>query len=209
MRDAELAIRGFPTMMARDSQPAVRPSESAEGEAPLVTRALEGDAEAFGGLVERYAGTARRVARAILGEPEDADDAAQEAFLTAWRKLEQYDPGRPFGPWFLRIVANTARDLRRARRVRETHPLGPGQASAEASPAEEADRSLVRARIDEALARLPERQRLAVVMFDVEGYPHADIADILGIPDGTVRSLVFHGRRTLRKALAPIMGEWK
>jgi RNA polymerase sigma-70 factor (ECF subfamily) len=209
MRDAELAILGFPTMMARDSKPAARSHETTGEEATLAAQALAGDAEAFGSLVERYAATARRVARAVLDEPEDADDAAQEAFLTAWRKLKQYDPKRPFGPWILRIVANAARDIRRARRVRETEPLAPGLASTEASPADQTDRSLLRARLDTALASLPERQRLAVVMFDVEGYPHADIAEILDVPDGTVRSLVFHGRRALRKALSPIMGELK
>ncbi|NNG17893.1 MAG: sigma-70 family RNA polymerase sigma factor, partial [Gemmatimonadales bacterium] len=148
-------------------------------------------------------------ARTILSEPEDADDAAQEAFLTAWRKLRQYDLTRPFRPWFLRIVANAARDIRRARRVRETEPLAPGLASTEASPAEATEQSLLRERLDTALRGLSERQRLAVVMFDVEGYAHADIAEVLGVPEGTVRSLVFHGRRALRKALSPIMGELK
>lgn len=208
MGDAELAIQGFPGMMAWDSH-AARPRETSEDEAAYAAQALAGDAEAFGVLIQRYAGTARRVARAILADPEDADDAAQDAFLTAWRKLEQYDPKRPFRPWFLRIVANTARDIRRARRVRETQPIAPGLASTEASPAEETERSLLRAQLDTALASLPERQRLAVVMFDVEGYAHADIAEILGVPEGTVRSLVFHGRRALRKALSPIIGEWK
>ena len=208
MRDAELAIQGLPGMMARDSH-AARPREAGGDEATYAAQALAGDAEAFGVLIQRYAGTARRVAQAILADPEDADDAAQDAFLTAWRKLEQYDPKRPFRPWFLRIVANTARDVRRARRVRETQLLSPGLASTVASPAEETERSLLRARLDTALASLPERQRLAVVMFDVEGYAHADIAEILGVPEGTVRSLVFHGRRSLRKALSPIIGEWK
>ena len=196
-------------MMARNSHSAPRPHGATGDDASLAARALTGDADAFGGLVERYAATARRVALAILGESEYADDAAQEAFLTGWRKLEQYDPKRPFGPWILRIVANAARDIRRARRVRETEPLASGLASTVASPVEETERSLLRERLDTALRELSERQRLAVVMFDVEGYAHADIAAILGVPEGTVRSLVFHGRRALRKALSPIMGELK
>jgi RNA polymerase sigma-70 factor (ECF subfamily) len=209
MRDAELALGGFPAMMARDSHPVTRPQGATGDDAALAERALAGDAEAFGSLVERYGATARRVARAILGTPEDADDAAQEAFLTAWRKLGQYDLKRPFRPWFLRIVANTARDVRRARRVRETEPLAPGLASTVASPAEETERSLLRERLDTALRELSEQQRLAVVMFDVEGYAHADIAEVLGVPEGTARSLVFHGRRALRKVLSPTMGELK
>src|SRR3989454_3451102 len=76
----------------------------------LVARIRAGDRAAFGVLAERYAGVARRVARAVLGDPDDADDAAQDALLSALVKLDQYDPRRPFGPWLLRIVANAATD---------------------------------------------------------------------------------------------------
>ena len=74
------------------------------------------------------------------------------------------------------------------------------------SPERETDRSLLRARLTEALAQLPERQRIAVTMFDAEGYAHAEIAALLGVPEGTVRSDVFHARRALRDALAPFRG---
>src|SRR5205809_6341539 len=86
-----------------------------QGEADLVARAVAGERAAFGILVERYAGVARRVARAVLGNPEDADDAAQDAMLSALVKLVQYDARRPFGPWLLLIVAN-ARTYRLRRR---------------------------------------------------------------------------------------------
>lgn len=195
--------------MALGSWPTSHPQEVSGEEGVYAGRAQAGDADAFGHLVQRYAAVARRVARVILQDPDDADDAAQDAFLAAWRKIDQYDPRRPFRPWFLKIVANTARDLRRARRVRETRPLLPDVPSEEATPAQKTERLIVGEQIERALADLPERQRLAVIMFDVEGYPHADIADILGVPPGTVRSLVFHGRRALRKALSPIIGEWK
>jgi len=92
-------------------------------EADLVARARAGDRNAFGVLVERYAGQARRVARAVLDDPDDADDAAQDAFLSALVKLGQFDPRRPFGPWLLRIVANAAADRRRRRKVRRTEML--------------------------------------------------------------------------------------
>src|SRR5438105_9605562 len=101
------------TRTMADPQPPQRAARIAQqDEADLVVRAAAGDRAAFGVLVERYAGVARRVARAVLGNPEDADDAAQDAMLSALVKLDQYDPRRPFGPWLLRIVANAATDRR-------------------------------------------------------------------------------------------------
>src|SRR5437773_1426955 len=87
--------------------PSVQPPEGPariEDEAELATRARAGDRAAFGRLVERFAPQARRVARAVLQDPHDADDAAQDAFLAALVKLDQYDPRRPFGPWLMQIV---------------------------------------------------------------------------------------------------------
>src|SRR5216684_4596949 len=177
--------------------------EAAEG--VLVARAVAGDRAAFGVLVERYAGVARRVAWAILGNAADADDAAQDAFLSALVKLDQYDPRRPFGPWLMRIVANAATDRRRRRAVRQAEALEPELAGGGSRPDLDAERRALGERLRAALAQLPERRRLAVVLFDVEGYSHAEIADILSIPEGTARSEVFHARRTLRSLLQ----DWK
>jgi RNA polymerase sigma factor (sigma-70 family) len=177
-------------------------------EAELAALAHAGDREAFGELATRYAAQARRVARTILDDADDADDAAQDGFLAAWRHLGRYDPARPFGPWLLRIVANAAADRRRRRRVRQTEELSPVAPSTVAGPAVEADRRALRAAFAAALRALPERQRTAVVLFDLEGYGHAEIAGILGIPEGTVRSDVFHARRALREPLAAWQG-WK
>jgi RNA polymerase sigma-70 factor, ECF subfamily len=171
----------------------------------LVAQTLAGDRDAFGTLVERYAGQARRVARAVLGDPDDADDAAQDGFLSALVKLGQYDPKRPFGPWLMRIVANAATDRRRRRSVRKVEPLEPSLVGGGPRPDAVAMRSELGERLRAALAELPERRRKAVVLFDVEGYSHAEIAGMLGIPEGTVRSEVFHARRRLRTLLA----DWK
>ncbi len=188
--------------MTAESQPGARAARIGEGEADLVRRTLAGDRSAFGILVERYAAQARRVARAVLQDPDDADDAAQDAFLAALTKLDRYDRHRPFGPWLLRIVANAATDRRRRRAVRRTEPLDPGLTGGGRQPDAEAERRALGARLIAALADLPERRRLAVVLFDVEGYAHAEIAEILGVPEGTVRSEVFHARRRLRELLA-------
>ena len=171
-------------------------------ESDLQAAAARGDPDAFSRLLEAELPAARRLARALLGEAADADDAVQDACLSAWRAVRKYDPARPFRPWFLRIVANAASDLRRRRRIRQAAPLDEGIVGGGPSPEREADRQLLGARLREALAGLPERQRAAVVLFDAEGYPHAEIAEILGVAEGTVRADVFHARRALRPHLA-------
>lgn len=170
-------------------------------DAELAVLAKAGDPAAFGQLVDRHAPAARRLAYAVLGDTADADDAAQDGFLSAWRALERFDISRPFGPWLLRIVVNAAQDLRRRRRVRTTETLSPHLPGATAAPDVPVERALLRERLNAALAMLGERQRIGVVLFDAEGYSHAEIAQLLGIPVGTVRSDVFHARRALRKAL--------
>ena len=173
-----------------------------EAEAALAVRARAGDRAAFGELVERYAEQARRVARAVLQDPDDADDAAQDAFLAALVKLHQYDAQRPFGPWLMRIVANAATDRRRRRTVRRVESLEEGLVAGGPRPDVVAERKALNGRLRAALAQLPPRRSLAVTLFDVEGYSHAEIAEMLGIPEGTVRSEVFHARRRLRTLLA-------
>ncbi len=174
-------------------------------DAELAARAAEGDGDAFGRLVEQYAPAARRVARALLGNDHDADDAAQDGFLAAWRAIGRFDATRPFRPWLMRIVLNAARDLGRRRVVRETEPLSPVAADQHLGPDHDTDRGLLRERLATALDRLTERQRVAITMFDAEGYAHAEIADVLGVPEGTVRSDVFHARRALRADLASFL----
>jgi RNA polymerase sigma-70 factor (ECF subfamily) len=177
-------------------------------DAELAAMAQAGDREAFGELVRRYAAKARRVARTVLGNPDDADDAAQDGFLSALRHLGRYDPARAFGPWLLRIVANAATDRRRRRQVRAAEAIPPTARSRGPAPDREADRRAMHEALRAALATLPERQRVAVELFDVEGYTHGEIAEVLGIPVGTVRSHVFHARRALREALSA-WKDWK
>lgn len=149
----------------------------------------------------RYQAAARRACRAVTSDEHDADDAAQEAFLSALDRIETYDRKRPFGPWLLRIATNAAIDLVRRRAVRRAEALDERFASSSRSPAADAETAELRSKLREALAALPERQRIAITLFDVEGYAHAEIAEIVGVPEGTVRSDVFHARRTLREAL--------
>lgn len=165
-------------------------------------RAAAGDRDAFGALVQRYQAAVRRLTRAVTGDAHDADDAAQDAFLSALDRIETYDPARPFGPWLMRIATNAAIDLVRRRVVRRSDALDERAPSRTPTPAVDAEAAEVRTKLFAALAELPERQRAAVTLFDVEGYSHAEIAAVLKIPEGTVRSDVFHARRALRVALA-------
>ncbi len=174
----------------------------------LAIRAAEGDPVAFGELVARHAPMARRVAHAVLENEQDADDAAQDGFLSAWQAIGRYDAKRAFRPWLMQIVVNAARDLRRRRKVRTTEPLEFVAATSRDDPAREAGALDLGEQLKAALATLPERQRLAVVLFDAEGYPQSEIAKMLGIPEGTVKSDVFHGRRALRKVLESVKEEW-
>lgn len=172
-------------------------------EAELVRSAQAGDRDAFGSLVKQHAPMVRRLTRAVLGQIEDAEDAAQDALLSAWTAFGRFDPNAALGPWLARIALNAARDLRRRRRVRTTEVIPESQAATGRPPDSDAERALLRERLSRALLDLPERQRLAVVLFEVEGYSHAEVGSMLGIPEGTVRSDVFHARRKLRQLLGP------
>ena len=183
------------------------PRISDVNEPGLAAAARKGDADAYGCLVVSYALVARRVAYSFVGNWDEAEDVVQDASLAAWQAIERFDPARAFRPWFLRIVANAALDQLRRRRVRDAEPLHESLPSGGVLPDAATDRILMRERIDAAMAGLPERQRVAVMMFDGEGYSHAEVASVLQVPEGTVRSYVFHARRALRKALAALVEE--
>jgi len=178
-----------------------QPRGGGADEASLVAQALAGDRDALGVLVTRYAAPVRRLTRAILGDAEEAEDAAQDAFLLALLKLDQFDRARSFGPWLMRVVTNAAIDRGRRRRIRRTRQLDDDVATSTPAPDVEVERRALGERLQAALARLPERYRTAVVLFDVEGYSHGEIAEMLGVARGTVRSAVFHARRRLRRLL--------
>ena len=180
-------------------------ADTADG---LVARARSGDSAATEVLLREHAPRVLAVCRRLCADRGDADDAAQEGFLSAWQAIRRYDPRRAFRPWLMQIVVNAARDLRRRRKVRTTEPLEFVAAASRDDPAHEAGALDLGDRLRAALAELPERQRLAVVLFDAEGYPQAEIAKMLGIPEGTVKSDVFHGRRALRKLLESVKEEW-
>ena len=172
--------------------------EPAVDDGVYVRAARDGDVAAFGMLVRLHQRRAYGIARAIVLAHEDAEDAVQEGFLHAFRAMARFDAAYPFGAWLARIVTNAALDLVRRRRVRTTQEIPVTIALPFSDPAE---RSELRARLDAALAELPPRQRAVLVLHDVEGYRHAEIGGMLGMPEGTARSDLHHARVAMRRAL--------
>lgn len=167
-------------------------------ERALAEAARAGDQNGFAGLVRLHQRRAYLVARAIVTAHEDAEDAVQEGFVRAWQALDRFDPSQGFGAWVSRIVANAALDITRRRKVRSTDELSDALQSPFRDPAVDGE---LKARLAEALAQLPERARSVIVLHDIEGFTHVEIARMLGIPGGTARSDLHHARQKLRGLL--------
>ena len=183
--------------------PAAEPT-AREREHALIVAAQRGEAEAFAALVRLHQRRAYSVARAIVLSHEDAEDAVQEGFLHAYRALDRFRPDQAFGAWINRIVANAALDITRRRKVRDADTLADSIASPFRDPAESDE---LRTRLRSALATLGERQRAVIVLHDVEGYKHAEIGRMLGIPEGTARSDLHHARARMRQVLSGVRSE--
>ena len=179
-------------------------SAEALAERELVLSAQAGDHTACAGLGHRLQRRAYAVARSIVLSHDDAEDAVQEGFLHAFRALERFRPEQAFGAWLHRIVANAALDIARRRKVRDADELPESLSSPHRDPAEAGE---LRARLARALNTLGERQRAVIVLHDVEGYKHAEIGALLGIPEGTARSDLHHARAHLRRQLSNLRSE--
>ena len=211
------ALRFEPTASSAAVQPPTTGADTPRGPRPmsddggadarrvrereLVLLAQRGEEAAFAALVRLHQQRAYAVARAIAATHEDAEDAVQEGFLHAFRALDRFRPEQPFGAWLHRIVANAALDLTRRRKVRAAEELPESVASPFRDPAEASD---LRGRLRRALAQLGERQRAVIVLHDVEGFKHAEIGVMLGIPEGTARSDLHHARTLLRRVLGAV-----
>jgi RNA polymerase sigma-70 factor (ECF subfamily) len=177
-----------------------------EPDEQLVRRYLDGDCDAFTTLVERHEARLYNVCLRILGSPEDARDATQDAFLTVLRKLDQFRGDAAFTTWMHRVAVNACYDLLRKRKRQpmlrlvadeeadRTDDLGPPVSD----PADAVAGGIDVAR---ALAQVPEDFRIVLVLADVEDLPYDEIARVLGVPIGTVKSRVHRGRITLARAM--------
>jgi len=168
-----------------------------------VRRAKDGDRQALEALCARHAPRVERLARHLLGDGEDARDAAQESLAKLCVRIRQFRGESQFATWLHRLVVNTCRDAadrqRRGRRDLRERVAG---AEPAADPARAAGLTELRAELCEALASLPEQQQRVVVLRDALGYSFAEIAAATALPVGTAKSHAFRARARLRTRLA-------
>jgi RNA polymerase sigma-70 factor (ECF subfamily) len=174
----------------------------------LLERAKQGDLRAFELLLSEHVPRIRRFARAMCRNPADADDLAQEALLKAYQALRSYRFQAAFSTWLYRVVRNTFIDHARAKATRErgqNRSLGPEDErapDAAPGPEEALAREQLRAALWDALRQLPLEFRTALVLFDLEGLSHEEVAAVEGVPIGTVKSRLSRGRAQLRTILS-------
>jgi len=175
-------------------------TESPPTDRDLLTRHTGGDRDAFAELVQRHRDRLWRVALRSLGDPEDAADALQDALLSAYRGAAGYRGDAQVTTWLHRIVVNACLDVARRRAARPTTPLSE-TAMEQTSAVDVLAGRETSAMILAALRELPPEQAAAIVLVDVEGYPVADVAAILEVPTGTVKSRCARGRARLAERL--------
>ena len=177
-------------------------------DATLLATHVAGDPDAFGTLVARHQDRLWAVALRTTGDPEDAADALQDALVSAYRNAASFRGEAAVTTWLHRVVVNACLDRMRRRRARPTVPLPEedGESGRRGIPDrhDDLDRLELRMEIDRALRALPDDQRSAVVLVDVEGLSVAEAAALLDIPEGTVKSRCSRGRARLATALAGV-----
>jgi RNA polymerase sigma-70 factor (ECF subfamily) len=176
-----------------------------ESDEHLVRRFTEGgDRAAFAALVRRHESRVYNVCLRVLGDPEDARDAAQDAFVSALRKLGQFRGDAAFTTWLHRIAVNACYDMLRKRQrqplLRMVNDDGLVSDAGPPTP-DHADEIAGTADAAAALTRVPEEFRIALVLADVQDMPYEQIADMLGVPIGTVKSRVHRGRVALAREI--------
>ena len=168
----------------------------------LVERCRRGDLAAFEELYRAHAGKLFSVACRMVGNPADAEDLLQEIFLSAHRKLDGFRGDSALGTWLYRLATNHCLDHLRSRAARmnqvtDTLDDEPGQAAGRSL----AEQTVTKMDLERALARLPEGCRAAFALHDVQGLEHREVAEVLGVAEGTSKSQVHKARQRLRALL--------
>lgn len=183
-----------------------RLSELTDGE--LVQRAQSGNSRAFEALLRRHERAMFGTALRLLGRPGDAEDAVQEAFIAAWRRLPEFRGDAKFSTWLYRIVTNRSlNELRRRKPAaslddEDDGPVPDGLVET-GGPERQAERSAMVAALQSALAGLPEPLRVCWLLREVDRCSYDEIAEIVGVPEPTVRGRISRARTKLAEVMAP------
>ena len=187
-----------------------------DSDAALMARVQAGDLDAFEPLVRRYERRLFGYFVNLVEDPATAADLAQETFVRVYRAAAKYQESGKFESWLFRIAANLVRSRKRRPDQRKPHlsldevPAGAHELAVrggESGPEEATWRAEVRDALQQALPRLPFVFREAVLLRDVEGRSYREIAELLGVEEGTVKSRAHRGRKHLRELLAPMFAE--
>lgn len=173
---------------------------TADDDASLVSLALAGQAEAFGTLIERYDRAVYNLCLRTLREPEEAKDASQEAFFKAFRALRTFRPGAKFSTWIFSIAYHACCD-RLNRRRRYSDAEIPDRADPAPGPELQLERLDEASRLRAAIDALPEKYRTVITMYHLQGHQYEEIARVLGLPMGTVKTHLFRAKEQLRKMI--------
>ena len=172
----------------------------------LVSRLAQGESAALDEIMRRHEDLVFAVCLRLMGSREAALDASQETFLTVFRKADRFKAEAAFTTWLYRVATNTCFDLLRKAKRRRADPLPEYHEPVDVTTLDDLESVEVRPLIDEALRSIPPDYRAAVVLSDLHGLGIAEIAEVLEIPEGTVKSRVFRGRRLLAETLGNIHG---
>jgi len=191
--------------------------DSSPTDGALVVRANEGDRKAFDELIVRYQRQAVAVSYRLLNNSQDALEVTQDAFLKAFTSLSTLQKPEAFGGWLMRIVSNLSLNFRRGRKNKQQLPLddllGTNEPSTTAAgggsdwmtqsgdPLHRLESEEMGRKLQEALNQLPEKQRLAIVMFTIEQMPQKQVAETLECSVEAVKWHVFQGRKKLKEML--------
>ena len=173
-----------------------------ETDAQLVQAVRRGSRDAAAALADRYLRASRAVALSILRDMDGAEDVCQDAFVYAIERIDECRHPDRFGGWLLQIVRNRSRNRIRDSKAAVSSPVEEHDLPSRAVPPDRAaENAEIRERILSALRQIPEERGTVLLLHDLEGWTHREIAERLGLPEGTVRSHLHHARTRLRSLL--------